>query len=63
MKRLVILGLIFVMVFAMFAMAAPASAALSGASGNGSTGGDPPGWSQENPGQGGTDAPRPGQDP
>jgi hypothetical protein len=62
MKRLVILGLIFSMVFAMFAMAAPASAALSGAPG-GAVCGDPPGWSQENPGQGGTDAPKPGQDP
>ena len=62
MRTLVILGLIFVMVFAMFAMVAPVSAAWEGAPG-GSVGGDPPGWSQENPGQGGTDAPRPGQDP
>ena len=62
MKKLVILGLIFVMVFAMFAMVAPVSAAWEGAPG-GAVGGEPPGWSQVNPGQGGTGAPGPGLGP
>ena len=58
MKKLLIIGLIFVMVFSMVALASPAYAKSSGGGGGSSVGdGEPPGWSQVNPGGGGSDGP------
>ena len=56
MKRLIIIGLICVMLFAMLAMVSPASAAGAGSVSNRPVG-DPPGWSQVNPGEGGSHGP------
>ena len=63
MKKLVIIALVCVMLFAMMAMVAPASAKGGGGSSGNSPVDGPPGWSQVNPGQGGSDgpiAPQPG---
>jgi hypothetical protein len=64
MNKLLILLLVLLI---MFAVVGPVAAEPAGefpgnfpGVGNGATGGDPPGWSQVNPGQGGTMPPGPG---